>query len=382
MNFQNATVYGTDFHFHENQTFAIKEGKFVPPDEAMDQAIDCHGLYAIPGLIDLHTHGNSNVDFTKTTDPQQYGVMMRYLARKGITSCLFGSTTASEEQLRNAFALGADYCDNPLPGAAYPHGFYMEGPFLSDEKKGAQLGNCLRKPDVNLFDRLNSAAKKKIRIVCIAPETENALQFIHQVSPGTVVSLAHTNADYDQAREALEAGASHVTHLFNAMPPLHHRKPGVVGAAWENPQTMVELICDGIHVHPSMIKLTMALFGTHRVCFVSDSSFMCGLPDGAYMRDTRMVHMKDGLITLEDGTIAGSATCLFEGLRRAISFGIDQEQAIRCATWNPAKAIGVEKITGSIAPGLNADFVLCDKQFAIQAVYVKGIAVDKEADIL
>lgn len=375
MIFKNAIVYGSDFCFHSNQPFAIGDGKFIAPEEADSEVYDCQGLYAIPGIIDIHTHGNSGIDFTDNTAEENYPTMMRYLARNGITSCLFTGTTAPEEKLEKAFRLGSSYCDHPTPGMAYPHGIYMEGPFLSNEKKGAQSSDSLHEPDVELFHRLNRAANGKIKVLCVAPELPGAVELIREAHEQMVVSLAHTTADYQQAQAGFAAGATHVTHLYNAMPPLHHRKPGVIGAAWEAPEAVVELTCDGMHVHPAVIQLTLAAFGAHRVCFISDSSFMCGLPDGQYKRDTRNVTLCNGKITLDDGTIAGSATCLFECMRRAISFGVPAETAIRCATFNPAKSIGIEDITGSIAVGKNADFVLCDANYQIRAVYVKGVAV-------
>lgn len=376
MIFKNATVYRPDFRFHESQSVGVRDGKFVEPDEQDKDVCDCQGLYAIPGVIDIHTHGNSGIDFTVNTSEEGYPKMMRFLAKNGITSCMFTGTTAPEEELERAFRMGGNYCRQPLAGMAYPHGIYMEGPFLSSEKKGAQSSLSLREPDIEMFKRLNYAAQEKIKIVCVAPELGSAEDFIREISPQVVVSVAHTEADYEQAKAAFTAGATHVTHLFNAMPPLHHRKPGVIGAAWESSDAIVELTCDGVHLHPCVVRLVLEAFGAHRVCFISDSSFMCGLPDGVYKRDTRNVTLCNGKITLDDGTIAGSATCLFECMRRAISFGVDAETAIRCATLNPARAIGVENTTGSIAVGKNADFVICDKDYQIRAVYVKGVPVD------
>ena len=212
-----------------------------------------------------------------------------------------------------------------------------------------------------------------IRLVDIAPETEGAMEFIDQVKDETVISIAHTTADYDTASEALARGASHVTHLYNAMPPLNHRDPGVIGAARDAENCHVELICDGIHIHPAVVRATFEMFGAERVILISDSMRATGLTDGEYTLGGQDVYVKGAKATLADGTIAGSATNLMGCLRRAVlDMEIPLETAVGCATANPAREIGIYDRCGSITPGKDADLVLLDKDLQVKAVYING----------
>ena len=248
----------------------------------------------------------------------------------------------------------------------------MEGPFFSEKKKGAQNGAYLRLPDFDAFRKLFEDCGGLVRIVDVAPELEGACDFIRKASRLCTVSIAHTDADYDAAAAGIAAGVTHLTHLYNAMPAIHHRKPGVIAAAAEAEAVSAELISDGQHVHPASVRLAFRIFGAARMVLISDSLRCCGMPDGEYELGGQQVFLKDGIARLADGTIAGSATNLYDCMLRAISFGIPREDAVRAATYNPARQLGVLDEVGSIRDGKVADFVLCDAELDRKAVYRAG----------
>ena len=219
--------------------------------------VDAEGRYLVPGFVDVHTHGAMNEDFSDGK-PEGLPTLSRYFAAHGVTSFLATTMTLKEEVLTPAMHTIRDFV-RPADGAKCA-GIHLEGPFLSYAKRGAQAAENLHKPDADLFRRLNEASGNQVRLVTVAPEEEGGLDFIRAVSPVCTVSIGHTTADYDTAMAAYAAGASHATHLFNGMPPLHHREPGVIGAAFDSGAT-VELICDGLHIHPSAIRTAHRLFG-------------------------------------------------------------------------------------------------------------------------
>ncbi len=214
-----------------------------------------------------------------------------------------------------------------------------------------------------------------IRMVAIAPETEGAMDCIRECRGDFRFSIAHTCADYETAKAAMEAGAHHVTHLYNAMPPFTHRKPGVIGAAAENEETRAELICDGIHIHPCVVKSTFKLFGAGRMILISDSMMATGMEDGEYALGGQPVIVKGNRALLKDGTIAGSATSLFGCMRTAIQMGVPKEEAVRAATRNPAEAVGLEEECGMLLAGRRADILIADGEFVLLEVIKSGRAV-------
>ena len=249
----------------------------------------------------------------------------------------------------------------------------MEGPFISASKKGAQAEENILHCDYEYFCRLQKAAKGLIKLVDLAPEEPGAMEFIEKAKDEVVISLAHTASDYDTAKEAIQRGASHATHLYNAMPPLNHRNPGVIGAVRDSETCHAELICDGIHIHPSVIRATFAMFGAKRMILISDSMRATGLEDGEYTLGGQAVTVRGPLATLHDGTIAGSATNLMDCMRFTVrQAGIPLEEAIMCATANPAKEIGIYDEAGSISAGKRADFVLLNDDLDIVSVYIDG----------
>ncbi len=368
---KNANIFTEEGKFVHG-SFRVENGLFAEiltsvPDE---DGVDLENAYVIPGLIDVHNHGNSGADFSDG-DYEGLVTMARYLAKNGITSFAPASMTLPYEVLEKAFATGAKLRDEAPEGCATIRGIQMEGPFFSEKKKGAQNGAYLKDPDFDAFRKLYEGCGGLVRIADVAPELPGATEFAEKASKLCTVSAAHTDSGYEDGQAFFAAGATHLTHLFNAMPPIHHRKPGVIGAASENENVQAELICDGMHVHPSSVRMAFRLF-PDRICLVSDALRCCGMPDGQYELGGQDIFLQGGIAKLADGTIAGAATNLYDAMRNAVSFGIAKEEAILSATRNPAKALGCADKVGSIAPGKIADFVVCTEDLERIAVYMSG----------
>lgn len=324
--------------------------------------IDATGCYAIPALTDIHFHGCAGYDFCDGSR-EAIDAIAAYEASVGIANILPATMTIAEEELHNICDAAKKYSEEGIHRKqARLCGINMEGPFISYDKKGAQNEKYIRKPDIALFDRLNAASGHMIKLVSIAPETEGAMEFIEKKHDEVIVSLAHTAADYDTSACAFKKGASHVTHLYNAMTPYTHRAPGLIGAAAEAVDADVELICDGIHIHSAAVRTTFKIFGDERIIFISDSMRATGLADGSYTLGGQDVVVSGNLATLKDGTIAGSVTNLMDCLRTAVlKMGIPMETAVKCAAVNPAKCVGIYDKHGSITVGKTADVVLLKK---------------------
>ena len=375
MLFTNAKVFFADRGF-EAASFRVEGGVFtgfLPADVREAGAADLRGALVIPGLIDIHTHGNSGADFSDG-DCAGLKTMAAFLARRGVTGFAPASMTLPYEVLSRAYATARRLADEAPAGHARLLGINMEGPFFSEKKKGAQNAAYLQKPDFAAFRKLYDDCGGLIRIVDLAPELPGAVEFTREVSKLCTVSVAHTDASYEEAAAVYEAGATHLTHLYNAMPPIHHRKPGVIGAASENERVYAELICDGQHVHESAVRMAFRLF-PERICLISDALRCCGMPDGEYELGGQAVFLRGGIARLADGTIAGSAATLYDCLLNAVRFGIDRDEAIRAATLNPARQLGCADRFGSIAPGMAADFLVCGEDLSLRAVYLGGEAL-------
>lgn len=339
--------------------------------------------YILPGLVDIHFHGCAGYDFCDGT-AEAVRAIASYEMTHGTTTICPATMTLSEEQLLEICAAGAAAAETEVLPEGIPvkdvlRGIYLEGPFISMEKKGAQNPAYIHKPDLAMLRKLQQAAKGMIRMAVVAPEEEGAMELIREGAGEFRFSIAHTCADYETAKEAMEAGAHHVTHLYNAMPPFTHRKPGVIGAAAENEETRVELICDGIHIHPCVVKSTFKLFGAERMVLISDSMMATGMEDGEYALGGQPVIVKGNRALLKDGTIAGSATNLYDCMRTAIQMGVPKEEAVRAATCNPAQAVGLSEECGVLRPGRRADVLLADGDFALLEVIKSGRAVKSAA---
>lgn len=362
--------------FKENGVFAPGEihmdGEYFADMSGVMSAevIDGDGGYAIPGLIDVHFHGCVGHDFCDGST-EAIKAMAEYELENGITSICPATMTLAEETLIEIAEAAASY--NNATGAELI-GINMEGPFISLEKKGAQNPAYIHKPDADMFRRIQKASGNLFKLCAIAPEEAGAMEFIDALKDEVVLSVAHTTADYDTAKKAFDTGARQVTHLYNAMPPFTHRAPGVIGAACENDEVKVEMICDGVHVHPSVIRATFKMFGDDRIVMISDSMMATGKPDGSYSLGGLAVTVKGNLATLtEGGAIAGSVTNLMSCVRFAVkNAGIPLASAVKCASVNAAKSIGVYDKYGSISAGKYADMVLLDKELNITAIFKKG----------
>ncbi len=375
MFYKNARIFGADFQFHHG-AFEVTDGKFgaILPDTVPGDAIDLQGATVIPGLIDVHSHGNSGADFSDG-DYEGLKAMAAYYAKSGVTSFAPASMTLPYPVLEQAFANAKKLVEENISGLSVLRGIQMEGPYFSYKKRGAQNPDYLKAPDFEGFKALYDGCGGLIRIVDIAPELPGAKEFVEKASKFCTVSVAHTDSDYDHAKAAYDAGATHLTHLYNAMPPIHHRNPGVIPAAAENPNVRAELICDGYHIHPASVRLAFALF-KDRMVLVSDSGRCAGMPEGSRFEiGGQDAWLRDGVAKLADGTIACSAANLWQCLTNVMHWGIPEEEAIRAATYNPACAIGAEGIVGSIASGKQADFLICTPDYSEKRVFIAGCEV-------
>ena len=358
--------------------FSVENGRFAHVlEDVPGPAEDLDGALVIPGLVDIHVHGCAGADFS---DGDYAGLvrMARYLVRRGVTSFAPASMTLPYDALDKAFHAAARLRREGLADGARLMGIQMEGPFLSREKRGSQNPAYLRLPDWDRFLRLYDAAEGLLRIVDVAPELPGAVEFTRRASEKCRVSVAHTAAGYDQAAAVFDAGDTHLTHLFNAMSGIHHRHPGPIGAASERENVTAELICDGIHVHPSAVRMAFRLF-PGRICLISDALRCCGMADGSYSLGGQEILLSGGVARLTGGAIAGSAADLYQCMRRAVSFGIPREQAVWAATVLPARVIGRESETGAIADGRAADFVICGGELEPEAVYLGGKRLEQSA---
>ena len=334
------------------------------------EAFDARGCYVIPGLIDLHFHGCMGHDFCEGTH-EAFHALCCYEASRGVTAVCPATMTFPEEKLSQVMTQAASF--KPAPHESALVGINMEGPFISHGKIGAQNPAYVQPCDASMIRRLQTLSGGLIKLVDIAPEQEGALEFIREMHDEVRISVAHTCADYQQAHDAFAAGARHVTHLCNAMPPLLHRAPGPIAAAFDAPQVSVELICDGVHIHPAMVRCMFGLFGDERVILVSDTMEATGLEDGSYELGGQQVLVQGREARLATGALAGSVSDLMTCLQRAVrDMHVPLESALKAATENPARALGLDNELGFIKAGYAADFVVLDKDLEIKQVFIRG----------
>ena len=373
MFYKNARIFTKDFTFREG-AFEVVDGKFgaVLPECVPEDAIDLQGATVIPGLVEVHSHGNSGADFSDG-DYEGLKAMAKYFAQSGVTSFAPASMTLPYDVLSKAFATAKQLKEEAPEGHSRIMGIQMEGPYFSYAKRGAQNADYLKNPDFDGFKKLYDDCDGLIRIVDIAPELPGAAEFVAKAKDLSAVSIAHTDSDYDHARAAVDAGVTHLTHLYNAMPAIHHRNPGVIPACVENENVQAEIICDGYHIHPSSVRLAFTMF-KNRMVLVSDSGRCAGQPEG-YQFDLggQMAEIRGGVAKLVGTeTIACSAANLWTCLANTVSWGIAEEEAVRAATYNPAKALGVQDKIGSIETGKYADFVITNTDYSEKRVFIGG----------
>lgn len=372
MFYKNARIFTSDFQF-ANGAFEVRDGRFgaVLPEAVPADAIDLKGATVIPGLVDVHSHGNSGADFSDG-DYEGLKKMAAYYASCGVTSFAPASMTLPYDVLEKAFATAKQLKAEAPAGHARLMGIQMEGPYFSYKKRGAQNPDYLKEPDFEGFKALFEGCDGLVRIVDIAPELPGAAEFVEKASKLCTVSIAHTDSDYDHAKAAVDAGVTHLTHLYNAMPGIHHRNPGVIPAAVENSNVQAEIICDGYHIHPASVRLAFTMF-KNRMILVSDSGRCAGLPEGSQFElGGQDAWLRGGVARLADGTIACSAANLWQCLKNVLSWNIPEEEAVRAATYNPAKALGVLDQIGSIEEGKLADFIICTSDYSEKRVFIGG----------
>ena len=357
--FINSKFKRCDLRVEDNLVTEL--GETLTPTAGED-IFDVSGCYVLPGLFDIHMHGAVGEDFSDAS-PEGLLRMAEYERSCGVTSFCPTSMSLGKDALIKVFRSGKSVADK----CPQIYGFHMEGPFLNPNRKGAQKEEYIIEADIQLFNACNEASGRRIKKLTLAPEVDGALELIKKVKDEVRVSLGHTEADYEGAARAFREGASQVTHLFNAMPEFGQREPAVIGAAYDNKDVFVELIADGVHVHDSVIRAVFELFDD-RLVLVSDSMRATGLGDGNYSLGGQSVRVEDRKAVLQDGTIAGSVTNLFDCMKHCIDIGIPMEKAVEAATLTPARSLGEEDRIGRIAVGRKADILVVDNKFDLLKV--------------
>lgn len=333
------------------KTDGSKIEKILPPGSS-EKGLEAFGLNAIPGLIDIHLHGYKGFD----TMNGEFEPLCRELAFAGTTSFLPTTMTEDLEKIKNVTLQKTDCVGSQILG------FHLEGPFISQKYKGAQDEKYILPPKKEYLEGF-----KNIKMITLAPEVDGAEDFIKNSS--AIISLGHTAANFEICQRAFESGATCLTHTYNAMPPMLHRAPGPIGAAIVS-DAYAQIICDGTHIAEPVIKAAYRIFGKRRMILISDSIPPAGLPDGKYKSGGLDVFVRKRQITLPDGTLAGSYSCLMDCVKKAVEFGIPPQDAIDMASKTPAKLLGINK--GQIKEGYDADILLTDSMFNIKAVIISG----------
>jgi len=345
----------------------------VGSGDARDQpALDLRGQWVLPGFVDMHVHGGGGASFTEGTSGEARKAAEFHRAH-GSTSMLASLVTAPLAELEARAAMLAGLADDGVIA-----GLHLEGPFLSPVRRGAQDPRHMLAPDVAVFERLHAAARGHLRVITLAPELPGAARVIEAATrAGVTVAAGHTDATAGVTLAAVDAGATHATHLFNGMRPLHHREPGAAGALLDRDEVTCEVIADGVHLHDIAIRLAARVTGPGRLVLVSDAMAAAGMPDGRYRLGSVRVTVAGGVARLlEDsgqvGAIAGSTATLAGVVRHAIAAGLPVPDVAAAASTTPARVLGIGHRTGALRPGLAADLVVCDDDFRPRAVMRHG----------
>ena len=342
-----------------------------------------HGYSVVPGMIDIHIHGVNGAD-TMDATREALDTMTGTLPKEGTTSFLATTMTEASDAIEKALAATADYMSNHQRGGqAEILGLHLEGPFINADKAGAQPLHRIQKPNVEVFKNWYALSGENIKLVTLAPELDDEYELIRYLKEnGIVASVGHSNATYDQVGKAIDAGLSHVTHLFNQMSGLHHREPGIVGASFLRKELMVELISDGIHVRPEVVQLAFDQITDGRLILITDSMRAKCLKNGQYDLGGQMVTVKDGKAILDEDTLAGSVLKMRDAFTNIQEFTTgDMRSAIKMTAENPARQLNVFDRKGSLAPRKDADIVILDENKDVYTTICKGkIAYIREDD--
>ncbi len=344
--------------------------------ESGNNIMDFSESYICPGFVNIHAHGAVGVDFSNH-NLDSFSKISRFMTSTGVTRFLGTTMTLSKEELKQTLLSACDFQRTRSLYATGFNGLHFEGPYINKKFKGAQNPEYILEADDGLLIRLAKGNPQIIKTVSLAPEINGAEGLIKELlSLGIYISAGHTGADYELARKAFDWGVNRVTHLFNAMPPLLHRAPGIITAALQDERVFVEVIADGIHIHPPVLDLIVKLKGPDRICLITDSMEAAGLKDGVFKLGGQEVFVKGAEARLADGTLAGSTLAMDQAVRNIINFtGVLLPEAIKMASYTPACAIGLGKITGSIEKGKSADLVILNKKLEVVQTIIKGEAV-------
>lgn len=365
---KNAVLFDRDFN-KKRTDLKIEGDKIVSVgDYSREDGMDLSGCVLAPGFIDVHIHGCNGGDFCDGIVGMEK--MSRWLVTKGITSFCGTTMTLPNEQLTPIMKDAASFTGRE-PGAKLA-GVHLEGPYINVVKKGAQNPLYIRPGTVAEFRQLNRDSGNLVKLITLAPEAFESGRFIREIAKETTVSIGHSNATAEEAKASFCNGVRHVTHLFNAMTAFNHRETGVVGAAFDTDSVICELICDGHHVDPVMVRLAFRQLGEDRVAVISDSMKAAGFADGKYELGGQDVFVKNNLARLEDGTIAASVSNIYEEFQNLLSFGVPEKTALKACTINPAKSAGLDKQIGSLQSGKDADLIVFDQNWNIRNVMLKG----------
>ncbi len=368
---KNAVVMDGSFNL-QKADLSAENGRIVSVGEARGggECLDLSGLFVVPGFVDIHIHGCAGADTCDGTR-SSIAAMAAHLVTNGVTSFCPTTMTVPVEEIEKAVQTVRGCMQDPPEGAAVL-GVNMEGPYISPDRVGAQKKECVRRPDAGEFRRLCEKYPGVVKLVDLAPEVDGARELIEYARGVCRVSIAHSTADYETAKRSFEWGVSHATHLFNAMTGMKHREPGAVGAVFDDGRVRAELICDGFHIHPAVLRTAFRLLGEDRSIVISDSLRAADLSDGDYDLGGQTVHVRGGRALLADGTIAGSTTNLGQEVKNLVGFGVPVRQAVKSATINPAREIGAGGEIGSIEVGKRADFTVLDSSFDVRMVLKDG----------
>lgn len=374
---RNGLVYTENFKF-EKMDIVIKDGviremreisscggmdknQIRDDDMLFEEVVDCEGKWVIPGLTDIHFHGCVSYDTNDATDEALHAMAV-YQKNAGVTTICPTTMTLPKDEVERIVKKAKEYSLHQNEDEASIVGVNLEGPFISKDKVGAQNPLYVAEPDITFMQKLVEETEHFPKLITLAPEVTGAMEFIREMHGDVRISIGHTMTDYETAKEAYKNGAGHLTHMFNAMPGIHHRMPGPIAAAREAMDVTCEIICDGIHVDPAVIRLAFNMMGEEKMVLISDSCRACGMPDGQYELGGQAVYKHDHAAFLKDGTLAASASNVYECMINAIEFGVPKEWAIRAASYNPAKAVGILDRYGSLKPGKVANVLIVDPE--------------------